>query len=132
MGAALDFLRRRAVGLSAIVGILIIWQGLALSGLYPTYLFPPPTKVAHTFVDITADNTLLINTKDSLIRQWVGFLLAVVSGLPFGILLGSSDLVRKLFLPLSRFIYPIPGIAWVPLSILWFGLGFGSTVFAVI
>jgi ABC-type nitrate/sulfonate/bicarbonate transport system permease component len=45
--------------------------------------------------------------------------------------LGSSSTIRAAFLPLCRFLYPIPGFAWIPLAILWFGIGFTSTVFVI-
>jgi len=61
----------------------------------------------------------------------VGVFLAALFGIPAGLLLGASPGFRAAFLPLCRLIYPIPGIAWIPLAILWFGIGFKSTVFVI-
>ena len=52
-------------------------------------------------------------------------------GIPAGLALGASPTARAAFLPLCRLLYPIPGIAWIPLAILWFGVGFTSTVFVI-
>lgn len=60
-----------------------------------------------------------------------GVLLAAVVGIPAGLALGASPTARAAFLPLCRLLYPIPGIAWIPLAILWFGVGFTSTVFVI-
>jgi ABC-type nitrate/sulfonate/bicarbonate transport system permease component len=57
--------------------------------------------------------------------------LAALFGIPIGLALGASSTARAAFLPLCRLIYPIPGIAWIPLAILWFGVGFTSTVFVI-
>jgi ABC-type nitrate/sulfonate/bicarbonate transport system permease component len=66
-----------------------------------------------------------------VLRQFTGVVLAAAFGIPVGLALGASPTVRAAFLPLCRLIYPIPGIAWIPLAILWFGIGFKSTVFVI-
>jgi ABC-type nitrate/sulfonate/bicarbonate transport system permease component len=88
-------------------------------------------QVAQAFGKTLADGTLLANTWDSVVRQFVGVFLAAVVGIPAGLFLGSLPTVRAMFLPLARLLYPIPGLAWVPLAILWFGVGFKSTVFVI-
>ncbi len=61
-----------------------------------------------------------------------GFALAVVVGLPLGILMGRSRRVEGFFLPLTSALMPIPSLAWVPVFILWFGLGNAVTVLIVL
>ncbi len=61
-----------------------------------------------------------------------GFALAVVVGLPLGILMGRSRRVEHFFLPLTSALMPIPSLAWVPVFILWFGLGNTVTILIVL
>lgn len=113
------------------VAILIAWQGLSASGAFPAYAFPPPAAVFRTLAKMAADGSLALHVVESFGRQLVGFLLAILLGFPAGLLLGTSDRVREALMPTFRLFYPIPGIAWVPLAILWFGIGFQALVFSI-
>ncbi len=124
-------LRDFALGMGTIVAFLVVWHLVYASEAFPPWAFPGPIQVAQAFAAALGDGTLLANTWDSVVRQFVGVLLAVVAGVPAGLLLGSSSTIRAMFLPLCRLVYPIPGLAWVPLAILWFGVGFKSTVFVI-
>lgn len=119
------------LGLVTILGFILIWAVVYATAVFPHWAFPSPWGVARAFVTTIADGTLLTNTWDSVVRQLVGVLLAAAFGIPAGLLLGASARSRAAFLPLCRVIYPIPGLAWVPLAILWFGVGFKSTVFVI-
>jgi ABC-type nitrate/sulfonate/bicarbonate transport system permease component len=83
------------------------------------------------FNEIVTNGTLLKNTLASIERQFTGVILAAVVGVPVGLLLGANSTARAALLPICRLLYPIPGIAWIPLAILWFGVGFTSTVFVI-
>ena len=65
-------------------------------------------------------------------RVLAGFAIAVAIGLPVGILVGLSENIRNTFYPIIRFISPIPGVAMVPLAILWFGLGNSAAIFIIV
>ena len=123
--------RDRALGLGTVIAFLLIWHGVYASEVFPKWAFPGPVQVAQALVATIKNGTLLENTWDSVVRQFVGVLLATVCGVPAGLLLGASPRSRAMFLPLCRLFYPIPGLAWVPLAILWFGIGFNSTVFVI-
>src|SRR5207244_2944291 len=66
---------------------------------------------------------LLGDTLSSLWRVLVGFAIGAGLALPLGLFMGASDLVYRLFNPIVQLLRPIPPIAYIPLSILWFGLG---------
>lgn len=123
--------RDTLMGWATLVAFLVVWKGVHWVGLFPPWAFPAPEQVVRAFVDITESGELLKNTWASLLRQVVGVVLAAVVGIPGGLLLGASRNFRAAFLPLCRLVYPIPGIAWIPLAILWFGIGFKSTVFVI-
>ena len=65
-------------------------------------------------------------------RVLIGFGIAAAIGLPLGIIMGISENVRNFIYPLVRFFSPIPGVAWVPLAILWFGLGNNAAIFIIV
>lgn len=124
-------LKDALLGAATIAAFIVIWEIVFAAQVFPHWAFPSPWGVARGFVTTIADGSLLANTWDSVVRQFVGVLLAAAVGIPGGLLLGASAKSRAAFLPLCRVIYPIPGLAWVPLAILWFGVGFKSTVFVI-
>jgi len=123
--------RERWLGIATIVAFLVIWEVVYRLGLMPKWAFPSPWKVVLAFQELIANGKLLTNTAASIGRQITGVLLAALVGIPAGLVLGASPTARAAFLPLCRLLYPIPGIAWIPLAILWFGVGFTSTVFVI-
>lgn len=127
LGARRDTL----LGVGTIVALLLIWQAVYWFELMPAWAFPSPIAVLLAFYELTANGELPINAGYSMLRQFTGVVLAAAFGIPVGLALGASPVVRAAFLPLCRLIYPIPGIAWIPLAILWFGIGFNSTVFVI-
>ncbi len=122
-----DFL----LGAGTLVAFLVVWKLVHLTRLFPPWAFPAPEQVATAFIGTVRNGELLKHTSASVGRQVVGVFLAAVVAVPAGVFLGSSRDFRAAFLPLCRMVYPIPGIAWIPLAILWFGIGFKSTVFVI-
>lgn len=123
--------RDTLLGAGTLVALLVIWQLVYLFELMPRWAFPSPVQVVIAFYELTFSGELFTNASASVLRQFTGVILAAAFGIPVGLALGASATVRAAFLPLCRLIYPIPGIAWIPLAILWFGIGFKSTVFVI-
>ena len=123
--------RDSLLGAATLVGFVILWKIIHAVGLFPPWAFPSPEQVVGAFAKTIGNGALLKNTVASVERQLVGVFLAALVGIPAGLLLGASRNFRAAFLPLCRLVYPIPGIAWIPLAILWFGVGFKSTVFVI-
>jgi ABC-type nitrate/sulfonate/bicarbonate transport system permease component len=123
--------RDTLLGASTIVALLVIWQLVFVFELMPRWAFPSPIQVAVAFYELTLSGELLTNAGWSMLRQFTGVILSAAFGIPVGLALGASPTIRAAFLPLCRLVYPIPGIAWIPLAILWFGIGFKSTVFVI-
>ena len=122
-----------------IAGLLGLWQ--AMSVYYDLDLIlPPPTAVIADVID-----TLLLRRPDpwlygpsiyqhllaSFLRALGGFALAAAVAIPTGLLVGRSRVAREFLEPVIRLLYPIPGIAWIPLAILWFGLTDKAVIFVV-
>lgn len=123
--------RDALLGIGTLTAFFAIWQLVYLGEVFPKYAFPSPIQVATALVEEALGGELWIHIGASLSRQVVGVGLAIGLGIPIGLLLGTSATARAALLPLFRLIYPIPGLAWVPLAILWFGIGFTSTVFTI-
>src|SRR5262249_5728539 len=97
----------------------------------PPRLFPSLETVAAAFVRLTASGALPHHAADTVMRLMVGFSVAAIAGIAIGLVMGRSRLAEDLALPLVSMGAPIPGIAYAPLFLLWFGLGNVSTVLLV-
>lgn len=106
---------------AGIVGFVLIWS-LASRALNPV-LLPHPEAVLISFRELLADGSLAKDVAASLRRVFGGFLIAACIAPPLALLLAASWTMRCIFLPIVTLLRPIPPIAWIPLAILWFGLG---------
>ncbi len=125
-------LRRAA---SAIV-LLAAWQlvsALVLPAIAPymVLLMPPPAAVADTFVTMLAGGELAAHVLASLRRVLTAFAVAAAAGVALGIAMGWWRRFGELVDPLVEFFRPIPPIAWIPLGILWFGIGDRQNMFII-
>jgi len=118
-------LRRLAISL-VLAGAL--YEGLARSGAFPPALLPTLPSVAQALINGVLDGTLPGHALATLYRVLVGLALAVAIGLPLGVLMGRYRPIEGFFLPLASALMPIPSLAWVPLFILWFGLGNATAI----
>lgn len=112
-----------------VVGAL--WEIIARLGVFPHRLFPSLEEVAASFVQLTISGILPRHAIETLIRLLSGFALAAVVGTFIGILMGRSRRAEDIMLPLVSICAPIPGLAYAPLFLLWFGLGNVSAVLLV-
>ena len=108
-----------------------IWEIVALAGIFPRRLFPTLEDVASSFVQLTISGILPHHAIDTVIRLLSGFALAGIFGVTIGVLMARSRRAEDIFLPLVSICAPIPGLAYAPLFLLWFGLGNLSSVLLV-
>jgi NitT/TauT family transport system permease protein len=108
-----------------------IWEAVAWAGVFPPRLFPSIETVAKTFVELTLNGILPMHALETLVRLLAGFAIAAVAGVTIGIAMGRSKRAEDIFLPLVSIFAPIPGLAYAPLFLLWFGLGNVSAVLLV-
>jgi NitT/TauT family transport system permease protein len=94
-------------------------------------IFPTPPEVLQGMVQLAEDGTLLRHVSASLYRVTFGYGVAVLLAVPFGILMGWYRPVFTAFNPVVQMLRPISPIAWIPLAILWFGVGDLSPTFLV-
>jgi NitT/TauT family transport system permease protein len=100
-----------------------VYEAVARSGAFPPALLPTLPKVADQLVTMLLDGTMLHHAASTMYRVLFGMALAVAVGLPLGIMMARFRPVESFCLPLASALMPIPSLAWVPLFILWFGLG---------
>ncbi len=125
--------RWRAAARTAVPFLLVgaLWELTAHLGLFPPRLFPPLEDVAAALVRLTVAGILPRHAAESLLRLLAGFWLAAIVGVSLGIAMGRSRLAEDVFLPLVSIGAPIPGVAYAPLFLLWFGLGNASAILLV-
>ena len=102
--------------------LLLIWTLVALK-LDNAVLLPTPAAMFVGFAKLLSDGSLLGDVLASLQRVFVGFLIAAAIGVPLAMLLAHFVILRRIVLPVINLIRPIPPIAWIPIAILWFGIG---------
>ena len=114
--------RLRSLGLLAV--LLVLWQVGSMRLLDDTSrtLLPPPTAIFAAAWELLRSGELLAHMRDSLKRELVAFLWASLS-IPIGVAMGWSKLVNEQLDPIIEMLRPVPPLAWIPLSILWFGIG---------
>jgi ABC-type nitrate/sulfonate/bicarbonate transport system permease component len=104
---------------------------VAQLGIFPPRLFPTLEEVFGTLIQLTISGILPHHAIETIIRLLAGFSLAAVVGVALGIAMGRWRLAEDIFLPLVSIGAPIPGIAYAPLFLLWFGLGNLPTILLV-
>jgi NitT/TauT family transport system permease protein len=106
--------------LFAIIALILLWQLAAMAVNRP--ILPPPGRVALTFVDELRGD-LLEHFRASLWRVIASTLLSVALAVPAGLVLGQSKKLNSLFSPLIYLVYPVPKVVFVPIVLLFLGLG---------
>jgi ABC-type nitrate/sulfonate/bicarbonate transport system permease component len=130
--------RRIWRGGTGILVILLVWQVMSQS-LDLELLLPPPLTVLRNVISTLAISdshwlygpNIYVHLWHSFLRAMAGFWSAAVIAIPLGLVIGRVVTIREFVLPSIKGIYPIPGIAWIPLAILWFGLGDAAVIFVV-
>jgi NitT/TauT family transport system permease protein len=111
--------------------ILAAWAFLESVSIWNVSVFPGPYQVSISMWELIKSGVVLQHTVASLFRVTVGFYLAILIGVPLGILIGRLLIVRKLLNPFIQFLRPISPLAWIPLAMLWFGIGDKPAIFLI-
>ncbi len=106
-----------------IVIALALYEVVARIGYFPAALMPTLPKVWAALAGSVLDGSMVGHAAGTLYRVLVGLGLAIIVGLPLGILMARWKPIENFFMPLVSALMPIPSLAWVPVFILWFGLG---------
>jgi len=119
--------------------LLVLWMIVSGAQIIPEYLLPHPVRVLNTGWTYIASKAAHLpyagrffdDVSASIVRVFMGFGCAVLCGLPLGVLSGRIAMVNSLLSTFINGLRAVPGISWLPLAMVWFGIGIKTTVFLV-
>lgn len=119
------------LSVATVCAFLLIWQFIAQTGMVSANKVPAPTQVFQAFffkLHSTGPDgsTIQKNILASLLVSVSGLGLAVVVGIPLGLFMGWYKIFDRFMRPVFEILRPIPPVAWIPLTILWVGVGLGA------
>lgn len=131
-----EFIKNYWISVVSFAAFLALWQTACVLGWIGEYQLVPPTEVFTTFVTKLTDPqpdgaVLMVHLWASLKLALSGFAAAALVGVPLGLLMGWYQPVNLLVRPLFDALRPIPPIAWIPIAMLWLGIGFTAKVYII-
>ncbi|MFK3660897.1 taurine ABC transporter permease TauC [Scandinavium sp. NPDC088450] len=128
--------RQLTLSIATLVVLLAIWWLVTALHLIAPLFLPPPALVLHKLITLAGpegfmDATLWQHLAASLTRILIALLAAVIIGIPVGIAMGLSPTVRGILDPLIELYRPIPPLAYLPLMVIWFGIGETSKILLI-
>lgn len=125
----------RLLSLMTVIAVFILWYVATHHGWVKPLFLPSPDAVWQQFLDVSQDGfsdaTLLSHIGWSCLRVFGAFALAVLTAVPIGILMGVNRVVRGVFDPLVEFYRPLPPLAYLPLVVIWMGIGESSKILLI-
>jgi NitT/TauT family transport system permease protein len=121
-----------ARGTAGVLVVLAVWQAFARSGMFSTAMTPPLESIGRVIWRMLADGSFIENALATLVRVFIGLTISFAIAVPLGVLMARHWVAERIFQPVLSALLPIPSLAWVPLFILWFGIGNLATILVVI
>ena len=128
-GGPLTRLGWPALGLAA---FLAIWEAVPALGLLPATLLPPPSILPATWWQEVVDGYWLAAVQASLSHYLVGLVIGTSGGVALGVAMALSPRLDASLSWVVRVLRPVPGLAWIPFAILWFGVSPASAIFIIV
>lgn len=130
------FISEKWISVVSFIVFLLFWEALCDFSIVSAYILVPPSEIIGTFIyklsNIDPDGATLIQHFLTSIRlALTGFSCAVIIGVPLGLLMGWYKPFDRMIRPIFDLIRPIPPIAWIPISILWLGIGISAKTFII-
>ena len=116
-------------GAAPFAALLLAWALVTRAGVVPALFLPPPGDVLRIAWEQALDGSLWINIAASLGRVLLGVVFSVPLAVALGVVVGLSRRLAPVVEPIVGFFNALSGIAWLPLAITWFGLGWASVTF---
>ena len=124
-----------AAGLSVVASVVLIWQIASTSGWVSPVFLPPPGAIVTALGRLATkgyvDSTLLQHFGASLGRVFAALFFSLIIGVPAGVLIATSPVGRGVLDPIVEFLRPLPPLAYLPLVIIWFGIGETSKILVI-
>lgn len=131
MKRVLVLLGRGCVTYAPLLMAALVWEVYIRLNPELSIFLPSPTEVVAACLDLLRTGTLQSDIYASLKRVTIAILVAAGIGYPLGLSMGMSRSIRWFFEPLVGFLRPIPPLAWIPLSIVWFGITDSQNIFII-
>ncbi|HEY1729911.1 MAG TPA: ABC transporter permease [Candidatus Baltobacteraceae bacterium] len=116
-------MRRLGLGLLVPLALLAFWWSITTLGIVKTYQLASPVQVARELIALAQDGTLAGDLWASIVRVVAGFAIGCLLACLIGILVGLSRTAERIIDPTLQAIRAVPSLAWVPLILLWLGIG---------
>ncbi|MCW8962555.1 MAG: ABC transporter permease [Gammaproteobacteria bacterium] len=123
--------RRYILPLVTFIIICLIWDVVVRANGWSVQVFPGPLVAINSVWELITNGTLFKHTVASLYRVTAGFYLAALIGIPLGMILGRIKVIKDAFNPLIQFLRPISPLAWIPLAVIWLGIGDPPAIFLI-
>ena len=124
-----------AIATGTVVALLLLWVVVTNAGWIKPLFLPSPQAVFGKFISVATEGfagaTLLEHTLTSLYRVFGAFALACLTAIPIGVMMGVSRVARGIFDPPIEFYRPLPPLAYLPMVIIWFGIGEFSKIYLI-
>lgn len=121
-----------ARGAVPFVVLIAAWTAVSRMAVVPEIFLPRPDDVLRTGWAMVRDGSLWVNIGASLGRVLVGVVVSVPLAVGFGVVVGLSRRIATVLEPVASFFNSLSGIAWLPLAVTWFGLGWASVTFIMV
>jgi len=119
------------LGAAGVAVLLVAWEGVARSGMVSPAVFPAPSVAVLGSLARIPPDELAGHVAISLLRIVTGFALGAVLGIAIAVAAGWYRVLGNLLRPVIELLRPIPPLAWIPMAIVWFGLGEPSKIFVI-
>lgn len=123
-----SIMKKISVGCILPIILIAIWQLLSNIGVFPAYLFPSPIAVVESLGELSNNGELWAHIEITTYRVLAGFVVGSVAAIIVGAVTGYYKVIYEALDPLIQALRAIPSLSWVPLFILWFGIGEESKV----
>lgn len=110
------------ISIGSFFAVILLWEAICRMGLIEPIFLPAPSQVLTRAIRMMEQGTFFEHILASGRRVMVGFLLAGILAIPFGIFLGTSPFFKAIFDPIISLLRPLPSMSWIPLSLLWLGI----------
>ncbi|KIH70191.1 ABC transporter permease [Salinicoccus roseus] len=125
-----DTKRLQSILLGSLLPVLLVavWEVLSRTGVFPAYQLPAPSTILSTIREMARDGSLYSHVGITTFRVFAGFIIGTLLAIVLGSIVGFYEKAEQIFDPMIQAFRSIPSLAWVPLFILWMGIGEPSKV----
>lgn len=115
--------RTMIISIISVIVFGLVWEISGRLGWVSTVFLPTPSAIFQEGMALLRSGILQADILASTRRVLVGFLISAAVAVPLGLILGTSEVLKAIFDPIISIIRPLPALSWIPLSMLWLGIG---------